>query len=101
MNDLFTQPPLEPGVRDTSVDSYHEHRDSGKLGKQQQRIVTYMRACPGGYTRSELAAVMGARLSSVCGRINELIKRGIVHDAPRRTCRITGKNAHEISLSNG
>lgn len=77
-------------VADTSIDAYHEHRDSGRLGKQAQAILDKMR--PGwGYSRRELVETTGIELSSICGRVNELLKLGILQEQSPRKCGVTGK----------
>ena len=64
-------------VSTTSREAYKEHRDTGKLGMQAQRILTAM-IDGQGYSRRELARAMGLELSSVCGRVNELLQAGLL-----------------------
>lgn len=101
---LFNQPPPPAPkpkavvqVRDTSLEAYVEHAETGKLSEQQQTIMYFMRFKPDGVTRNELATGSTMRLSSVCGRVNELIKKGLLEDGPRRRCTITGINSHVIT----
>ena len=103
--DLFNQPPAPTPkpkavaqVRDTSLEAYVEHAETGKLNEQQQTIMYFMRFKPDGVTRNELSTGTTMRLSSVCGRVNELIKKGLLEDGPRRKCSITGKNSHVITI---
>lgn len=82
-------------VAETSIAAYHEHRDSGKVGKQAQTILDRMR--PGwGYSRRELAMVTGLELSSICGRVNELLKIGMLEEQHPRKCGVTGKTVVPI-----
>jgi len=77
-------------VADTSIAAYREHSDSGKLGSQAQHILDCMR--PGwDYSRRELIAVTGLELSSICGRVNELLAVGLLQETAPRKCGITGK----------
>ncbi len=85
-------------VAETSLDNYREHRDSGKLGEQQRRVMLFFHMRGGEHTRSELAEKIPMRLSSVCGRVNELIALGYLDEAARRQCRVTGKSAHPVRL---
>jgi predicted transcriptional regulator len=85
-------------VADTSLDAYREHRDSGELGAQQKKVMMFFHLKGGEYTRSELAQSIPMRLSSVCGRVNELIKLGYLVECQRRPCKVTGINAHPIKL---
>lgn len=87
-------------IADTSCDAYREHRNSGELGAQQKRIMIFLHTYPkgGDFTRSELAQLIGMRLSSVCGRVNELIKLGYLLECARRPCKVTGISAHPVKL---
>jgi DNA-binding IclR family transcriptional regulator len=87
-------------VADTSRDAFRDHRDSGALGAQQLQLVRFLaRHCSHDWTRSEIATVSGMRLSSVCGRVNELVAVGVVEELPRRRCTVTGRSAHAVRLS--
>jgi predicted transcriptional regulator len=75
----FWQPATEPGKRkrrktaDTSSDGLR----SANQPKQQQTILTTLRSY-GPMTRHELAAATNLPLSSVCGRVSELMKAGSI-----------------------
>jgi len=90
---------LTSHVRDTSREAYKEHAGSGKLTERQGQIIYYLRFKPQGQTRSEIAQGTTLRLSSVCGRVNELIKLGVLTDGPRRKCSVTGINSHVVTLT--
>jgi len=85
-------------VAATSVDAY---RAMGpRLGEQQRAIVAFLaRHCARDWTRGELADAIPMRLSSCCGRVNELIALQILHESPRRPCRSTGRGAHPVKLA--
>lgn len=85
-------------VRDTSLDAYVEHGDSGQLGRQQWFLMMWFHRTGKQYTRRELAEETGMLLSSICGRVNELIELGYLEDAPRRPCQVTGKSAHVVRV---
>lgn len=85
-------------VADTSLVAYAEHRESGELGAQQKRILYFFYEKGGEYTRSELAETLRMRLSSVCGRVNELLAKGYLEEGPRRPCRVTGRTAFPVRL---
>ena len=99
---------LGSGLRDTSIEAFHDHKASGKLSQQQSEIVDYLLHLAYeeslGYfhddvTRSELAQALGLRVSAICGRISELLKIGKLIELPRRVCKITGKSAHPVRLA--
>lgn len=85
-------------IADTSLDAYREHRDSGELGAQQKKIMLFYHLEGGEFTRSELAEKIGMRLSSVCGRVFELLDMGYLVEGARRPCKVTGINAHPVKL---
>jgi glycerol-3-phosphate O-acyltransferase len=87
-------------VKDTSLSAYFEHRASGALQEQQRKIVRFLaRRCERDWTRAEIAAATGLRLSSVCARAHELIASQAIEELPRRPCRETGRGAHGLKLS--
>lgn len=85
-------------IADTSLDAYREHQDSGELGAQQKRIMIFFHTKGGEHTRSEISQLIGMRLSSVCGRVNELIKLGYLIECARRPCKVTRIQAHPVKL---
>jgi hypothetical protein len=85
-------------IADTSVTAYHEHRDTGKLSRQANTILSQMRSDTD-YSRRELARHTGLELSSVCGRVNELLAIGLLEELASRRCSITGKTVHPVKLS--
>jgi DNA-binding MarR family transcriptional regulator len=77
-------------VASTSKQAYEEHILSGKLGMQATLIYHAMK--PGvSYSRRELSSYIGIDLSSVCGRVNELLEMGLIEEGSKRKCIISGK----------
>lgn len=87
-------------VSTTSREAYQEHKDAGKVGLQAQRILTSMIEGQG-YSRRELARAMGIELSSVCGRVNELLQIGLLAEGEPRRCGITHKRINPVFKTNG
>ena len=86
-------------VATTSAIAYREHRDSGKIGFQHRQVLANMQLEPGRtYSRRELAERTRMELSSICGRVNELIAIGMLEEAPQRRCEITGKKIKPVRL---
>jgi hypothetical protein len=77
-------------VTDTSIQAYHEHRSEGKVNTQANSIYRSMQVGKD-YSRRELVAITLIELSSVCGRVNELLQLGLLKEGKKRKCRITGK----------
>lgn len=87
-------------IKQTSVDAYYAMIAGPKLGEQQRAIVAYLaRNCHRDFTRAELAQYLGLRVSSVCGRVNELLEQQAVVETPRRKCSVTGSSAHPLKLA--
>jgi predicted transcriptional regulator len=86
-------------VRSISIEAYNRHIESGKRWTQWMKIYRYLYdSWPMRYTRSEISDKTGMRLSSVCGRVNELIKAGMLEEGGRHECRITKEQAHTVTL---
>lgn len=82
-------------VRDTSIQAYHDHEGDGILGYQQGEILKKMKRGRD-YSRSELAEASGIRLTSVCGRVKELIDKGRIGEGPIRACKVTGRTVRPV-----
>ena len=83
----------------TSIQNYHEHRNSGRLGTQAQLILDFLARHPNqNWSRAELAEALSLRLSSVCGRVNELIEAKRLTARPERKCGITGKTITPVRV---
>jgi hypothetical protein len=85
-------------VRAISREAYIKHLESGKALTQWQKIYNYLCANGGAFTRAEIAEVTGIRLSSVCGRVNELLRANMIAEFERRRCDVTGEPAHPVGL---
>ena len=84
-------------VRGISIEAYEKHINSGKALTQWVRIYQYLQwSRP--VTRLELSERTDIRLSSVCGRVNELIKAELIEEYERRQCSITKEPAHPVGL---
>jgi hypothetical protein len=73
--------------------------DAVNISKGQRKIVEFLMRHPGkDFTRAEIAAFAPLSINSVCGRVFELRKAGIVEELPRRECRLSREQAHSIRL---
>lgn len=62
---------------DTSRAAYQDAKDSGLTHRTRGLVLAALRGY-GPMTRHELSAVTGLPLSSICGRVNELMAEGLV-----------------------
>ena len=77
-------------VTETSIQAYKEQQAEGKVGTQANSIYRIMQAGKD-YSRRELVAVTLIELSSVCGRVHELLQLGLLKEGKKRKCKVTGK----------
>lgn len=84
----------------TSAMAYQEHAAAGRVGRQAEDILRFIskhkRAA--GWSRNELAEKTGIRLSSVCGRVNELLACGALVTGPMRQCLITERTINPVKI---
>lgn len=90
---------MKTNVRAISIEAYHRHIQSGKALPQWCRILDYIKRHPN-VTRAQLEKALGMRISSVCGRVNELKAATLVRESLNRiTCPVTGEEAHTLRLA--
>ncbi len=82
-------------VRSISIEAYKRHIGSGKQATQWMKIFAFMEGRRP-LTRSEISEYIGIRMSSVCGRVNELVGARLLMEYGRRKCEITGESAHTL-----
>lgn len=92
-------------IADTSLLAFQQLQSTGVLSHQQKAILHFLAERPqGNFTRAELADHLGMRLSSICGRVNELLDplqnhgRAWLDELPRRRCSISGSLAHPVRI---
>ena len=84
-------------VRSISIEAYEKHIESGKQATQWMKIYEFLGShLP--LTRSEISSDTGMRMSSVCGRVHELVQAKLVIEGERRECGVTGEPAHTVTL---
>ena len=79
----------------TSVDAYNQHKAQGKTSTQAQHILDFL-AFGKDYSRREISGLTGLELSSVCGRVNELLSVGALKEVVPRKCKVTGKTIKPV-----
>jgi hypothetical protein len=86
-------------IAKSSLINLEEHKASGKLGLQANNILTFFKSNPHrDFSRAEVSELLNIRLSSVCGRINELLEKGHLESQLQRKCRITNKTVSPVKL---
>lgn len=79
----------------TSIFAYKEHQETGKLGNQARSILHKMDLNKE-YSRREIVQLTGLELSSVCGRVNEMLQAGVLKEVSQRKCSVTGKTVKPV-----
>lgn len=82
-------------VAETSVLAYKEHKAAGKVGNQAVSIFEKMDFHKD-YSRREIVQLTGLELSSVCGRVNEMLQIGMLKEVSQRKCSVTGKTIKPV-----
>lgn len=90
-------------VADTSREAYQEIKTNGKKVTGQQRVIAFLSKSNDSFTRAEIATYSGLPLSTVCGRVRELIDSGLIEEPlnGRRKCSIRGTKAKTVQLYRG
>lgn len=77
-------------VTDTSIESFIEHKQSGKLGQQQENIIAYMKwHAPA--NNNMISRDLGMKISSVTARVHELREIGRLKEDSKQLCPMTQK----------
>lgn len=82
-------------IKDTSREAYNELLRTGQAGQQAQFLLSFIENNPG-LTRAEIAEATGLRISSVCGRVKELLEARAIAEGERRPCSLSGKKAYTL-----
>ena len=82
-------------VATTSIDTYHDLKADGTLGKRQAEVMAAVQ--PGiDYSLQELVRLTGLPVNVISGRAFELRDMGRLELAPARTCSVTGRTVHPV-----
>lgn len=79
-----------------SRDHYRQLVTSGDAVTKRDQLYVFMLRHQN-HTRNELAQAMNWPISSICGRVKELIDDGaVIESGKRRPCKVTGNNVHSL-----
>jgi len=87
-------------VRDTSRVTYQSMKDTGQVGAQACFILSRMSSSRD-YSLQEISKITGLPINAVSGRCNDLKKAGLLIEANKRPCSITGRTVHPVALPKG
>jgi len=60
-------------MQETSIEAYFHPINQPKFGKQAMTIFRLLKVYTKGFTRNEISVLLNIRISSVCGRVKELL----------------------------
>lgn len=83
-------------LRQTSLEAYKEIKEDHTLCDQQDIILNLLRSNAGGFTRDEIHKKTGIMYSSVCGRVDELVRLKLVTDKSEKRKNESGKSAYVV-----
>lgn len=91
---------MKTNVAQTSIESIHQHRESGKSITQKQIIIDCFKQFNNPIlTRREISNLTKIELGAVSGRVNSLIKDGVLTECGTITDRKTGKTVNALKMS--
>ena len=82
-------------MKETSIHAYKHLIETGELSRQQVMVLAVVNEL-GQATRQEISRHSGIPINCVCGRVNELLNRGLVAEEEARTCNVTGHTANPL-----
>lgn len=78
-------------IVDTTMDAFQSIKS--ELGSRQGAVLDVIRHLESP-SNAEISRFMGLPINSITGRTNELTKLGLVKDAGKRVCKVTGSIVH-------
>lgn len=84
-------------VQETSLEAYEEIKPT--LGEKQRMVLSLLEKTIKPMTNSEIARALGWSINRVTPRVFELREKGVVAEAGKRPCTITGRNALTWKIS--
>lgn len=72
---------MRTNMASTSLETYRGLSDSGSLQPKEIAVMDLMR-CSAALTREQIAQRLGWKESAVCGRVNSLVTKGQLQEAP-------------------
>lgn len=79
----------------TSRMAYDEVQCTGKDITQADEIMLHI--IEGyDYSRQELKRLTGFEINAICGRVNEMLKTGVLEEGEIRKCEVTGRSIRPV-----
>ena len=85
-------------MRTTSKIAYKDLIESGKQDQQKNHIIRLL-ITESPLSRREISRATNIEISSVSGRVNEMIKMGVVEETTKRKCMFSKKLITPVQLA--
>ena len=83
-------------VRDTSIATYHDIISKSGVGKSAQSIARFIAGHVDPVSRRQVARGLSMETSSVAGRVNELVKAGVVLETNKILCPVSKRQVYGL-----
>ena len=87
-------------MRTTSRIAYKKLIESGKQDQQKQHIIKLL-LTESPLSRREISKATNIEISSISGRVNELMKLGVLEEATMRRCMFSKKLIRPVKIVKG
>jgi len=78
-------------LRQTSLDAHNDIQSDGTAQTQKDKIKDFLKRFSDGLTRNEIHRLLGIQINAVCGRVNSLLKEGLIEEVGKRKDRFSNK----------
>lgn len=85
-------------VKETSWQAYQDILRGGIATTDAQKVLQALNYQPDGMTRRELSESLGMPINSICGRVNELFRAGVIYVADDVICEFTRKRVEVLKV---
>jgi len=100
---------MKTQMAQTSVNAYHSHVNSGAKANQCEAILAYVECWAlsfdnivrGELNRRQIANALGFELGATSGRVNKLVKDGLLEECGAAKCAVTDKTVGLVRLPIG
>lgn len=84
-------------IRRTSKEAY----ESLDLNASEAKVMLFMHSLPNGtkLNRRQISAKSGIPINAVCGRVNELVRKGYLQELAAEQDPVTRKSAHPVRIT--
>lgn len=79
-------------IRQTSLLAYEQIHADNTAQTQKQQVLQTVRNYAEGLTRNEIAGLLCIRINAVCGRVNQLLKDGLLYEDGKRIDHYSNKS---------